>query len=126
MREQILKARAVFRKTLINNESNPGVKGRLALDLKFQKVLNEAPILLTLNERQKTVLGEKPPMISWCKANTHKDFLVKAKITNRDTKESKSARFNGKHCQVCQYNDDTCEFEDADGNKQDIRKGVIN
>ena len=47
-------------------------------------------------------------------------------IIYSDTKESKSAQCNGKRCHVCQYIEETCEFEDADGNKYDIRKGVIN
>ena len=50
---------------------------------------------------------------------------IRTKITNRDTGESKSARCNGKRCQVCQYLEETCKFEDADGNKYDIRKGVM-
>ena len=102
---------------MLNNESNPRVEERLVLNVAGHKVLNEAQILLTTNEQHKTVFGEKPPMISWCKARTHKDYLVNAKITNRDTEESKIARFNGKRCQVCQYIDDTFEFEGADGNK---------
>ena len=40
----------------------------------FQKVLNEAQILLTLNEEHKTVFGEKPPMIGWRKDCTLKDY----------------------------------------------------
>ena len=118
---------------MLNNKRNPWVEDRLVLDLThhpllrdFQKVLNEAQILLTPNEEHKTVFGEKSPMIGWRKARTFKDYLVKAKITNRDTLESKSARCNGKRCQVCRYIEKTCEFEDDDGNKYDIRKGVIN
>ena len=71
-------------------------------------------------------LGEKPPMIGWCKARTLKDCLVRAKINNVDTKELKSARCNGRSSQVCQYIEETHEFEDADGNKYYICKGVIN
>ena len=41
--------------------------------------------------------------------------------TTKDTKESKSVWCNRKCCQVCQDIEETCEFEDADGNK-----GVIN
>ena len=55
-------------------------------------------------------------MIGWPKARTLKDYLVSAKINNSDTKESKSARCNGKRFHVCQYIEETCEFEDADGN----------
>ena len=51
---------------------------------------------------------------------------LRAKITNGDTGESKRARCNGKRCQACQYLEETCEFEDADGNKYDIGKGVMN
>ena len=40
----------------------------------FQKVLNEAQILLTLNEEHKTVFREKPPMIGWRKDRTLKDY----------------------------------------------------
>ena len=75
---------------------------------------------VTVNEKQKTVFGEKPPMIGWRKACTLRDYLVRAK-KNKDTKESKSAPCNGKRCQVCQYVEETCEFEDADGSKYDIR-----
>ena len=92
----------------------------------FQKVLNEAQILLTPNEEHKNVFGEKRPMIGWRKPRTLKDYLVRATINNNDTKESKSTRCNGKRCQVCQYIEETYEFEDADGNKYDIQKGVIN
>ena len=31
-----------------------------------------------------------------------------------------------KHRQVCLFIEETSEFEDADGNNSDIRKGVIN
>ena len=64
-------------------------------------------------------------MIGWDKARTLKDYLLKAKITNKDAKESKSHRCNEERCQVCQYTEETCEFEDADGNKYHIYKGVI-
>ena len=133
MREQILKAKAAFREIFFDNESNARVEDRLVLNLTyhpllrdFQKVLNDAQILLTPKEEHTTVLGEKPPMIGWRKACTIKDYLVTAKITNRDTEESKSARCNSKRCQVCQYIKETCEFEDAQWNKYDFRKGVIN
>ena len=59
-------------------------------------------------------------LIGWHKACNLNDYLVKAKITN------KSAQCNGKHFQVCQYIEETCEFENTDGNKYDIRKGVVN
>ena len=69
VREQILKARAVSRGILLNNERNPWVEDRLVLNLThhpllrdFQNVLNEAQILLLLNEEYKTVFWEKPPM----------------------------------------------------------------
>ena len=51
--------------------------------------------------RNASVFGEKPPMNGWRKARNHKDYLVRAKIPKTDTKESKSARCNGKYCQVC-------------------------
>ena len=56
----------------------------------FQKVLNVAQILLKPNEEHETVLGEKPPMIGWCKARKKKNFLVWATITNYNTIKSKS------------------------------------
>ena len=65
-------------------------------------------------------------MTGWRKACTLKDYLVRAKTTNKDTGECKSARCNGKRCQVYQYIEEACESEDADGNKYDIREGVIN
>ena len=97
VREQILKARAISREKLLNNERNPQIEDRLVLNLTyhpllrdFQKVLNVAQILLKPNEEHETVLGEKPPMIGWCKALTPKKFLVWAKITNYNTRKSKS------------------------------------
>ena len=36
---------------------------------------------VTVNEKQKTVFGEKPPMIGWRKARTLRDYLVRAKRT---------------------------------------------
>ena len=92
----------------------------------IQKVLNEAEIFITPNEEHKTVFGEKPPTTGWRKARTFKNYLVRAKTTNRGIVESKSARCNGKRCQVCQYIEEACELEDADRNKYDIRKGVVN
>ena len=116
---------------MLNNERNPQAEDRLVIDLMyylllkdFQKVLNEVQIL-TPNEEHKTVFGEKPPITGWRKARTLKNYLVRAKINNDDTKESKIARCNGKRCQVCQYIEERCEFE-FDGNKYYIRKGVIN
>ena len=101
------------RETLLSNERNPEVEDRLVLTLTyhpllrdFQKVLNEVQILLTSNKEHKTVFGEKPPMIGWRKAPT---------LT--DPKESKSVESNDKRCQLCQYIEETCEFEDADGNE---------
>ena len=133
VREQILNARAAPGETLLDNERNPQVEDRLVLDLTnhpllrdFQKVLNETQILLTPNEEHKTVFEDKTPMIAWRKPRTLKDYLVRPKTTNKDTKESKSAQFNGKHCQICQYIEDTCEFEDPGRNKYDILKRVIN
>ena len=52
----------------------------------FQKVLNEAQILLTQNEEHKTILREKPAMIGRRKARTLQDYLLRAKINNKDTK----------------------------------------
>ena len=113
VREQIIKARAISRETLLNNERNPQVEDRVVLTLTyhpllrdFQKVLNEVQILLTPNKEHKTVFGEKPPMNGWRKARTL-----------ADPKESKSVESNSKRCQLCQYIEETCEFEDADGNK---------
>ena len=60
------------------------------------------------------------------KAQTLKDSLVRAKITNKDTKESKSAYCKGKNYQVYQYIAETCEFEASDGSNYDIHKGAIN
>ena len=60
------------------------------------------------------------------KAQTLKDSLVTAKITNKDTKESKSAYCKGKNYQVYQYIAETCEFEASDGSNYDIHKGAIN
>ena len=71
----------------------------------FQKVLNVAQILLKPNEEHETVLGEKPPMIGWCKARIPKNFLVWATITNYNTRKCKSTWCRGKRCQVCQYID---------------------
>ena len=57
VREQILKERAFSREIFLNNEINPPVKNRLALNLTllrdFQIVLNEVEILLTPNKEHK-------------------------------------------------------------------------
>ena len=118
---------------MLNNERDSQAEDQLVLNITyhplirdFRKVLNEVQILLTSNEEHKTVFGEKLPITGWRKVCTLKDYLVIAKINNVDTKESESARCNGKHCQVCQYIEETCKFDDADGNKYNIRKGVIN
>ena len=61
---------------MLNNERNPQGEDRLVLNLTyhslprdFQKVLNEAQIILTPNEEHKTVFGEKSPMINLRKAH---------------------------------------------------------
>ena len=83
---------------MLKNERDPRFENRLVLNLTyhpllrdFQKILNEAQILLTRNEEHKNVLEEKPPMIGWRKARTFKDYFAREKIMNRDTEESKSA-----------------------------------
>ena len=93
---------------MLNNKRNSWAEERLVLNLTyhpllrdFQKVLNKAQILHTPNEEHETVFGKKPPMIGWRKVRTLKDYLVRTKITNRDTRESKSAPRNGKRCHVC-------------------------
>ena len=80
---------------------------------------------LRLMRETKLFLGRSLPWLVGVKLEL-KDYLVRAETNNLDTKEPKSARCNGKRCQVCQYIEETCEFEDADGSKYDIRKGVIN
>ena len=96
VRERFLQASAVSREILLNNKRNPQAEDWLVRNLTyhpllrdFQKFLNETQILLTPNEEHKTVFGEKPPMIGWRKALTLKNYLVRAKITNKD-KESKN------------------------------------
>ena len=42
-------------------------------------------------------------MISCREACALTYFLVRAKVTNRDAKESKSAPYMRKPCQLCQY-----------------------
>ena len=68
---------------MLNNERESQVEDRLIFNLAyhsllrdFQKVLNEAQILLTCNEKHKTVFREKDLR----KARTLKDYLVRAKI----------------------------------------------
>ena len=84
----------------------------------FQKVLNEAQTILMPNEEQKTILGKKPRIL--------KDYLIRAKITNRGNKEYKSALCNGKRYHVCTYIEERGEFECSEGSKCDIRKRVVN
>ena len=91
-----------------------------------QKVLNEAQIASYAERGTQIVFGETPPVIGWRKARTLKDYLERAKITNRDTKESKSARCNSKRCQVRQCIEKASEFVIGDWSKYNIRKGVTN
>ena len=78
----------------------------------FQIFLNKTKVIFTPNEEHKIVSGEKCPMIGLRKAGTLKDYLIRAKVTNRDTEESRSARCNSKTFQVFQYIEETGEFED--------------
>lgn len=78
----------------------------------FQIFLNKTQVIFTPNEEHKIVFREKRSMIGLRKAGTLKDYLIRAKVTNRDTEESRSARCNGKTCQVFQYIEETGEFED--------------
>lgn len=68
--EETLKARAIFREALLNNEGKPMVQDQLVLNptysllRDFQKVINEVHILLLLpNKEYQSVFEEKPPMI---------------------------------------------------------------
>ena len=86
VREQIIKARAISTETLLNNERNPQIEDRLVLNLTyhpllrdFQKMLNEAQILLTPNKEHKTVFVEKLPMTGWRKARNLTDYLLRSK-----------------------------------------------
>ena len=96
VREQILKAIAISREKLLNNERNTQAEDWLVLNLTyhallrdFQKVLNEAQILLMPNEEYKTVFGEKPPMTGWRKARTLKKYLVEQKLITTTPKNLK-------------------------------------
>lgn len=124
VREQILKARSVYRKTFFDN-GKCQVEDWLVLNLTYsmflkdsQKVFIEMHILLTPIDDHKTVFGEQPPIIG------QRKFITK--ITNRDTKKSKSAPSKDKLCQVCQYIGEKVQFENAYDNKYDIRKGIMN
>ena len=55
-----------------------------------------------------------------------KNPLVRVNTINRNIAESKSVRCNGKSYQLCQYIKEIHKCEDADGNKYDIRKGIMN
>ena len=99
-------------------------KGKKISKFELDQALNGnfAPSVLdTRTKNPKLVLGRSLPLFVGVKLAP-----LRAKITNRNSRQSKSARCNGKSCLVCQYIVETCKFEDADGNKYDIRKGVIN
>ena len=63
------------------------------------------------------VSGDGFPMTGWVKDYSIKDFVESEKVTNRDTKKYKNAQCKAKLFQICQNNQDTGTFEDADGNK---------
>ena len=73
----------------------------------------------------KLFLGRSLPWLIGVKLATLKGYLVTTKIANKGTKESKSTQCKKKRCNVCQYIEATCEFDDADG-KADSCKGVKN
>ena len=90
-------------------------KGKKILKFELDQALNGnfAPSVLdTPTRNTKLVLGRSLPLFVGVKLSP-----LRAKITNRDSKQSRSARCNGKSCLVCQYIEETWEFEDADGNK---------
>ena len=45
---------------------------------------------------------------------------------NNDTRQSKSPLCKSKRCQVCQCNEEIAGFQKFDGNKNDIRRGIMN
>ena len=53
-------------------------------------------------------------------------LFVGQKLLTETLKNLKGARYNGIRCQACQYLERKYEFEDADGNKYDIRKRATN
>ena len=74
VRKQILKVRASFRDTLLDEVKEVKSNDRLALTLtflpsikNFQIVLNEACILSTSNKEHRKVFGYNSPMIGWRK-----------------------------------------------------------
>ena len=73
----------------------------------------------------KLFLGRSLPWLIGVKLATLKGYLVTAKIANKGTKESKSTQCKKKRCNICQYIEAICEFDDADG-KADSCKGVKN
>ena len=72
-----------------NNESNTSIEDRLVLNLTYHSLLRDFQKVLNKAQRRptnKTIFGEKPPLICWCKARTLKDYLIRTKITNRHQK----------------------------------------
>lgn len=92
----------------------------------FQKILNEAHIFLALEERHRTAFWQKSPITGWHAALSLLDYLVRVKITKKDTKESKGPQCNRKPCKVCQNIEETGQFEAADGDKHNISKRIMN
>ena len=107
-------------KTIHHYHHHPSIKN-------FQKVLNEAQILLTPNKEHCKVFGDKPPMIGWRKPKSLKDYLVSAKIKCEPSSNNKSAPCCRSRCQIFPFIKETKTFQNKDKRETfDIRKGILN
>ena len=84
VRKQILKVRASFRDTLLDEVKEVKSNDRLVLTLtflpsikNFQDVLNEACILSTSNKEHRNVFGYNSPMIGWRKPKSPQIIKVR-------------------------------------------------
>ena len=134
VRKQVLKVRAVSTDFLLDKVKEVKNNDRPVLTLtfhpslkNFQKVLNEAHIILTPNKEHRKVFGDTAPMIGWRKPKSLKDILVSAKIKTEASLISKSAPCCRPRCQICPFIVETDTFQNKDkSEKFDIRTGILN
>ena len=97
-----------------------------ALSRKIYNILKDNQNILTCNEEHQRIFSEVP-MVSFRRAKTIKDILVRSKLKMDSFEQGSSNKCNRKNCMVDRSIDTSKVFSDSKGERTfELRKGFLN
>lgn len=87
-----------------------------AISKTIYTILREAHVIIQCDEEHKKVFSSLPK-VSFRRAKTLKDFLVRSKLSNFQENKISCERCGRSNCQVCNFLDLNNTFDNMDGSK---------